>query len=123
MDKLNFNDLEWHDAVIKNIIVDRNNPGNKDTIEISIVWPSGKKNKIVFNNVYYANLSLGFGVVADEVVSEAQVSYDNDDHLAEIKSMWSKHYTAIENIKAYKISTSSTGSIIKVIAFSFDIMG
>ena len=38
---MDFNrDFYWHDAVIKSIIVDRNNPGAVDEIWLDIVYPT-----------------------------------------------------------------------------------
>ena len=50
----NFNDYLWHDAIIKNIFIDRKNPGYKDTIAFEIFWtyPNEKFNQIVFEDVY-----------------------------------------------------------------------
>ena len=36
-----FNHLNWHDAVIKNIRIDRSRPGINDIIEFLITWFDG----------------------------------------------------------------------------------
>ena len=41
---MNFNDFYWHDAVIKNITINRNNPGIIDIISLDIEWPEGGLN-------------------------------------------------------------------------------
>ena len=40
---MNFNEYYWHDAIIKNIQIERNNPGVKDTILLEIEWPENKE--------------------------------------------------------------------------------
>lgn len=75
---MEFNDFYWHDAVIKNIQIDRKNPGKKDTILFEIVRQNGKMNKIVFDEVFFSKMTLGFGVVADECIDTAYVA-PNDD--------------------------------------------
>lgn len=47
---MEFNNQEWHDSVIKNIIIDRNDSGKNDIIQIEIVWPNNVKNIISFKS-------------------------------------------------------------------------
>lgn len=45
---MNFNDYSWHDAIIKNILIDRKNPGKEDTISYEIQWPNNSISQIPF---------------------------------------------------------------------------
>jgi hypothetical protein len=65
---MNFNDFIWHDAVIENISIDRNNPGINDSIKFDICWPSNDKSILIFEDVYWANFNLNFGVIGDESI-------------------------------------------------------
>ncbi|RZJ70666.1 MAG: hypothetical protein EOO45_12475 [Flavobacterium sp.] len=66
-------------------------------------------------------MSLGFGVVAEEAISQAQIISDDDPELQKCKSIWHSFYKEIENITGYEILTASTGSCIKIFAFSFEV--
>lgn len=47
-----FNDLEWHDAIINDIYIDRNNVGESDTVKLSIIWPDRRSSTIEFFDCY-----------------------------------------------------------------------
>lgn len=121
MKNINFNELEWHDAIIKNIIIDRGNAGNDDTIEMWIVWPSEKKSKIIFKDVYKADLSLNFGIVAEETIYNAFLIDDYDKEIIDIRKTWEKYYEEISKIRGFKILTTSTASTIKIFSLSYHI--
>ena len=86
---MNFNDYKWHDAVIKNINIDRTNPGLNDTIIFDIVWSDEiEKTTFIFEEVYWANFKLNFGVVSDEtILNSFELSNDNQD-LVNFYSNW-----------------------------------
>jgi len=121
MGSVNFNELEWHDAVIKNIIIDRSNPGYNDMIEMLIIWPSGIENKLTFKDVYFANLSLNFGVVAYESIMTASIVDSSDPDLLNVIQLWERHYGVILEMSGFEILTNSTGNIIRIFALSFEI--
>jgi len=118
-----FNDLEWHDARLENISIDRSNSdkvNNVDTIELVIRWPSQNKNIIIFENVYQANLNLNFGVVAEDSIYTARVKEESKE--AElIKEKWIELYKGIENLICFEIVTNTTNSVIQIFAMSFSI--
>jgi len=50
---MDFNDFYWHDAVIKQVLIDRSNPGNEDTIAFEIEWPENRgRSTFIFEDVY-----------------------------------------------------------------------
>lgn len=113
-----FNDFYWHDAVIKSIIIDRENPGKKDEIQFNILFPN--KHKVVyfvFEKVYYASFNLNFGIIADETILQASI-LENDTELTTLYVKWKEH---LDNIKfnVYEILLSTTGGKIKIIAGNF----
>ena len=119
---MNFNDYYWHDAIIKNIFIDRKNPGYKDTIAFEIFWtyPNEKFNQIVFEDVYWSQMILGFGVVANESVLEAYEASSDD---LDLISFWKKWGNILDvKLNCYIIKTSSTGSEIKIIAKRFRVI-
>ncbi|KGO87210.1 hypothetical protein Q765_05940 [Flavobacterium rivuli WB 3.3-2 = DSM 21788] len=119
-----FNDLEWHDARLEKITIDRYNSDkvkNVDSIELTIKWPSQSKNKIVFENVYQANLNMNFGVIAEDSIYIAHIKEESKE--AElIKDKWIKLYKGIENLICFEIVTNTTNSNIQIFAMSFSIV-
>lgn len=117
---MEFNNLNWHDSVIKNIIIDRNNPGKNDIIQLEMVWPNGTSNIITFRDVYWANLDMNFGIVSTESVFKAH-SEGRDNEIE--KSLYLKWKNKINDVdlRYYEIETASTCSKIKIIAEQFQI--
>jgi hypothetical protein len=67
---MTFNDFYWHDSVIKSVTINRNNPGVNDEIVFEIEWSEQKgKVLLVFEDVYWAEMKLNFGIVAAAAVS------------------------------------------------------
>ena len=119
-ERKNFNEIFWHDAIIKNIQVDRNKPGIKDTIDFEITWMNNQTSRVVFEDVYWAKMLMGFGVVADECIYEAFIAPKEDIDLICFKEKWKELIS--ENLFCYIIRTASTGSEFKIIAKSFKIL-
>jgi len=116
---MNFEDFDWHDAIIKEVLIDRSNPGILDEIVFTIEWTEKKgKVKFIFKDIYWANMNLNFGIVADETILNAFSMNDDDEDLAFLYSKWKG---MINNIKlnSYIINLNSTGGQIKIIAKSF----
>ena len=117
---MEFNNFEWHDSIIKNVIIDRNNPGKNDILQMEIIWPDGTNNTIYFKDVYWANLDMNFGVVSSESVFKA---YSEGKENEILRSFYKKWKGMINNVdlKFYEIETNSTRSKIKIIARKFEI--
>jgi len=120
---MNFNkDFYWHDSVIKNIRINRENPGKQDEIEIEIVWyDTEERVNFVFEDVYWAKMDLNFGIVADESISIAYLLPNNDEDLTNLYSDRRGHLDDIK-LNVYEILLNSTGGRIKIIAKSFRII-
>jgi hypothetical protein len=119
--KMEFNEFNWHDATIKNIQINRANPGNDDTILFEIEWSeNNEKLALVFKEVYWASMNLNFGIVADESILDAiQLDGQNED-LVTFYSKW-KGTLNDQKLCIYKIDLNSTGGCIKIIARGFSI--
>lgn len=116
---MNFEDYYWHDAIIKNITINRNNPGVKDEILLEIVWPNNAERvNFIFENVYWAKLDLNFGIVADENIDQGRLLFGNDNDLSKFYSLWNGLMDDIK-LNVYEIALSSTGGRIKIIAKGF----
>jgi hypothetical protein len=114
----NFNDFYWHDAEIKEIIIDRHNPGKRDEIQFNILFPDKRKVVLfIFEKVYYASFDLNFGIIADETILKASV-LEKDDDLDILYSRWKGSLDHVK-LNIYSIELNSTGGKIKIIATSF----
>jgi len=119
---MNFNDFNWHDAIIKNILIDRRSPGILDEIVFDIEWTEEKgKVKFIFKDIYWANMNLNFGIVADETILNAFSMNDNDEDLIAFYSKW-KGMMNVVNLNSYIINLNSTGGKIKIIAKGFKVI-
>jgi len=118
---MNFNDFKWHDSVIKNITIDRNKPGINDIINFEIDLIDGGKIELIFEGIYWVNMNLNFGIVADETILNAWIGDDTDTDLIDFYSKWRG---LMDNLKldTFIIELNSTGGIIKIIAKAFKII-
>ena len=132
-------DFYWHDAVIKGIIINRNNPGVVDEIGIDIVWTKEydseddeddeKEEKeeeviqrIVFEGVFWANLDLNFGYLGGggDNILDADMLDNNDEDLVNFYSTWKGLRDNIK-LNVYIINLSTSGGKIKIISKGFRI--
>ncbi|HTM67631.1 MAG TPA: hypothetical protein VL093_14995 [Flavipsychrobacter sp.] len=116
---MNFNEYNWHDSIIKNIQIDRSNPGKTDTILFEIQWrENDKKSVLVFEEVYWASFNLNFGIVCNETILNAALLDSNDEDLRQFYLKWKGRMDDI-TLNPYMIELNSTGGRIKIIAKSF----
>ena len=110
-------DFYWHDAVIKSVIIDRNDPGVVDEIWVDVVCPTenekGIIQRVVFESVFWVNLDLNFGHFGDNVCNVDMLD-SNDKDLVDFYSKW-KGYRDNIKLNAYVINLTSGGKI-KIIA-------
>ena len=117
-------DFYWHDAVIKSVIIDRNDPGVVDEIWVDVVCPAENENekviiqRVVFESVFWANLYLNFGHFGDNVCNVDMLD-SNDKDLVDFYSKW-KCYRDNIKLNVYFINLTSGGKI-KIIAKDFRI--
>ncbi|TYR30798.1 hypothetical protein FXV77_21780 [Sphingobacterium phlebotomi] len=113
---MGFDELYWHDSVIKKIEIDRNNPGKTDTILFEIDWYDIGIKKILFEDVYWLRMDMNFGVVAEESIYEAYIAPNDDIDIMRFNEKW--HGILKDTLLCFIIKTASTGSEIKIIAKS-----
>ncbi len=115
--RMDFNSLEWHDAIITNIELDRRNPGMNDTVVFDITWPNEQKSPLIFEDVYSVKMTLNFGIVAPETILSAVA----EDECPDLEDFYSKWKGLMDNVRlmCYTIMTNSTGGKIKILAKGF----
>lgn len=115
---MEFNDFLWHDAIVKSISIDRNNPGINDSIKLEIQWLDGEVVDFVFTDVYFAQLNLNFGIVTTETILNAEFGDENDPDLVDLYTRWKGHLSNIQ-LNTYIFKFNSTASVIKIIAAGY----
>src|SRR5882724_11870148 len=85
---MNFEKLYWHDSEILDIQIDRKLPGKKDIILLEINWQDIGLKRLIFENVYWARLTLNFGIVATESIDTAFIAESDDVDLNNFYNVW-----------------------------------
>lgn len=116
---MQFDELYWHDSVIKRIEIDRASPGIRDTIIFEIDWYDTGMGILVFEEVYWVRINMNFGVVSDESIYEAYESSKEDIDMIKFNETWRGLINV--DLSCYVIKTLSTGSEIKIIAKGFKV--
>lgn len=117
-----FFDFPWHDAEIKLIVIDRQNPGEHDSVRLSLRWPDQAESDVVFYDCYAFSGQMSFGIIAAETILEVRL-VTHGTELDVIKGRWRALGVELPDLKCYEIETNSTASILKVFANRFAIEG
>ena len=116
-----FNELPWHDSALLNIEIDRKKPGENDSIKLFIKWPGGNENLVVFNDCYFLDAKMNFGIVAEESILSADCRSDSEE-ISVITNKWAPLGVELDNLLCYTINTNSTNSSLKILALSLEIV-
>lgn len=119
INNMEFNEIYWNGSEVYNIIIDRNKPGIEDRIIFEIDFVELGKQKLIFEEVYWANFKMNFGVVASECIDIAYISEIKDD--PELIDFFNKttQLTPKLGLTCYILKTTSTNSEFKIIAKRF----
>lgn len=115
---MNFNNLDWHDSVMKKIIIDRDTPGINDHIQIDIIWPNETDSIIIFKDVYWADFNMNFGIVSTENILKAHSEGRDNEVVKDIYLKW-KGYIDNIDLNYYEINLNSTSSRIRIVSREF----
>ncbi|MGX9987249.1 hypothetical protein [Soonwooa purpurea] len=107
------NKYNLHDVVIKNININRREPGIIDSLEFTI--EGNNLTMMSFSEVYWCKLEMNFGIIADESILEMSILDKSDSEFIDFLNKW-KGYINVEDFLLYKIELNSSGSIIKIIS-------
>lgn len=116
---MKFEDIEWHDQILTGIIINRTNPGKNDSIELKVII-EGNAMIILFEDVYFADIKMNFGVIADESIRYAVIN-TNDVEITNIQKKWNSVGGELDKLLCFELNTNSTNSLIKIYALSYKI--
>lgn len=115
-----FDSFPWHDAQLKEILVDRRKPGDRDVVQMLVAWPEGGESEFVFHDCYAMTANMYFGVIAEESIAYALLIAD-DEGLLSVRERWRLVGVSLEELRCYHFELSSTGSEIRVYAQRFEV--
>ena len=116
-----FDSFPWHDAELKELLVDRREPGERDIVQLLVAWPQGGESMFVFHECYAMTANMNFGIVATERISNASLITD-DQELFSIRELWRPLSVSLEELHCFRFEMSSTGSDIRVYAQRFEVV-
>jgi len=113
-------DLNFHDSILKEITIDRNNPGYRDDVKLRIGLLDDCYIEVVFKDCFKAVIDLNFGVIADETILDFYKSNESEE-LKLLKEKWLKIGGKVDGLSLYCIKTNSTNSKIKIFSKDYKI--
>lgn len=118
---MNLKNYSFHDTLLKDIKIERDNPGYKDEISITISLSKENDIRVVFKDCFQANFSLNFGIIAEETIYDFYESDRDNKELEVLRNKWLKIGGDIKDVRLFIIETNSTNSLIKIFAKSCQI--
>lgn len=112
--------LDWHDAVLLTMKIDRRAPGDRDEVALLVEWPDGRKRTVSFADCYALDAQMNFGVIAAESIRTAQC-IEHSPRLAEIRRRWVALGVDLGALRCFEFTTNSTASEIRVYATRFEL--
>jgi hypothetical protein len=116
-----FDSFPWHDAELRELLVDRRESGERDVVQMLVAWPEGGESKFVFHDCYAMTANMYFGIIATERLGNASLIAD-DEGLLSIRERWRSSGVSLEELRCYRFELSSTGSDIRVYAQRFEVV-
>ena len=115
-----FEAMEWHDAVLLRLDIDRGAPGDRDEVAVVIEWPNGRRQHLLFTDCYAFDAQMQFGVIAPEAILSAQC-VASSPRLSGIRQRWRSLGVELDDLVCFEITTNSTASVLRVCAKGFEI--
>ncbi|MBK7861615.1 MAG: hypothetical protein IPJ65_23965 [Archangiaceae bacterium] len=118
MTKVEFDALEWHDAVLLELTIDRRAAGESDEVVLLVEWRDGRRQRVRFIGCYGFAALMNFGVEAPESIRGASCTIDAPQ-LAEIRERWNRVGVDLRDLFCFELTTNSTASDIRIYAKQF----
>lgn len=112
--------LEWHDAVLLSLYIDRRIPGERDEVALLVEWPDGRIRNVRFTDCYAFDAHMNFGVTAPESIRAVRCIADAPK-LAEMRQRWMTLGVDLGDLQCFEITTNSTATEIRVFAKGFKV--
>ena len=116
-----FDSFPWHDAELKELLVDRRESGERDVVQLLVAWPQGGESIFMFHDCYAMTATMNFGIIATESIGNASLVTD-DENLLSIRERWRPSGVSLEALRCYRFDMSSTGSDIRIYALRFEVV-
>lgn len=115
-----FDAMEWHDAVLLSLNIDRRNPGKRDDVVLIVEWLDGRKRRVCFKDCYALDAEMNFGVIAPESIRGARCIAASPK-LAEMRQRWATLGVDLESLRCFEMTTNSTASDIRIYAKRYEV--
>ena len=112
---MRFDNFDWHDSILNSVIINRQNLGLNDIVELDITWPSGERGILLFENVRKCIMDLNSGTDKKDWIYNAYETEDDEDFVS-YKKQVENICNDIDKLKCFVIETSTTGSLVKIFA-------
>ena len=76
---MRFDNFDWHDSILNSVIINRQNLGLNDIVELDITWPSGERGILLFENVRKCIMDLNSGTDTKDWIYNAYETEDDED--------------------------------------------
>ena len=117
MGEFDFDGAPWHDAELLAVTVDRRRPGDRDTVQLDVIWPDGGAVVVEFNDCFRFVGSMNFGVVAVETIRCA-ASSSSGQAVEAVRAQWGSIGVSVADLREYTVETNSTASTLIIVARS-----
>ncbi len=115
-----FQDLEWHDAILLDVRIDRRDPGRRDEVVLTIEWTDGVQQDLRFTGCYEFHAQMNFGIIALESIRDANCVDDSED-LRAVKERWVESGFDFSSLREFEITMNSTASVLRILACGLEI--
>jgi hypothetical protein len=115
-----FTSLEWHDALLLIVTIDRREPGERDEVVLIVEWPDGPKQQVRFSDCYALDAQMNFGVATSDSILTVDCM-SNHPKLAELRRKWSAVSVDLGDVLCFEITMNLTASVIRIFARQFEV--
>lgn len=106
---INFNYLEWHDAIITKIVNHFGHSENR-SVELEVHWVNDKISSIIFEEVYFVEMCMSFLTSGPGILVVDASEYDYRDHKVDLLYRECGSVSVLK-LKYYHISFGGAESI------------
>lgn len=108
--------LEWHDAALLSVEIDRRDPGERDELALAVRWPSERTSRVVFFGCNAIAIQMHGGYLGPDCILNAWES-ESGDLLRDVLATWARYPGGLTvSLKQFRVETNTTGGTITVVA-------